>query len=172
MLSLYNIAFVPVDDGASFIQLANNASHDYAPYQYCLGMHSIPHVSLCHFAAHQDHMKTIWSCVMDSMLPTVYLSFSKRRGNISRDGLVYWVSLIPEQIKFLTEIHLRIAAIVKQPLNRAFSEYDPHLTLLNSQIQPGMLEHEDPIEPSMMALFKLSLGLLDKAGQITMILAS
>jgi hypothetical protein len=90
----------------------------------------------------------------------------------SKWGGVCWISLIPDHIAQLTEIHLEMTKIIKNPLNAAFSDYDPHLTLFNSHAETVCVHfnHAPQVNPPLEDAFNIALGLIDDVGQITKIL--
>ena len=80
--------------------------------------------------------------------------------------------MISDQLEELKEIHLQIADIVKTPLNGAFDNYDPHMTLLNSRLADVSVDVNElsAVNPALESAFTVALGRLDDVGQISEIL--
>lgn len=176
MLRKYNIAFVPSGNTQLFIEYAAELSQVAPPASYLISEGSIPHVSLCHFEGVDTKIEEIWDSVTALELPTLHLSFDKKRSKCypghPQLGGVCWVSLIPDHIDTLSAIHLEIAKIIKTPLNASFSHYDPHLTLFNSlgESTYAHINQSPQIYPPLEAEFNIALGPIDDVGQITEIL--
>jgi hypothetical protein len=176
LLQRYNIAFIPSRNPQQFIQYAEELSQAAPSDKYRLGVESIPHVSICHFEFEGNKIEEIWNTVSALDFPELHLTFEKKRSKLytahPKWGGVYWVSLIPNHIVQLTEIHLEITKIIKEPLNAAFSDYDPHLTLFNSHAETACVHfnHAPQVNPPLEDAFNIALGLIDDAGQITEIL--
>jgi len=176
LLQKYNIALIPSRNPEQFIQHAEELLQNAPSDKYRLGIGSIPHVSLCHFEIESNKIEDIWSMVSALELPEIQLSFGEKRSKSytghPKWGGVCWVSLIPAHIERLTEIHLEIAKIIKIPLNAAFSEYDPHLTLFNSHAEElyAHLNNLPQVVPPLEEEFNVALGLIDEVGQLTEIL--
>ena len=176
MLHKYNLAFIPSKNPEQFIQYAAKLSQAAPSDKYLLGVASFPHVSLCHFEIESNQIEDIWKRVCALELPELHLTFDEKRSKSYTShpqwDNVCWVSLIPDNIVTLTEIHLEIAKIIKTPLNAAFSEYDPHLTLFNSHAETAcaLLNHERRLDPPLEEKFSIALGLIDSVGQVTKIL--
>lgn len=123
-----------------------------------------------------DSIESIWRQICNLPLPPLTLSFATRRSksyaNHPQWGGVCWVSLMPDHLRELYLIHLEVAAIIKKPLNAAFKDYDPHLTLLNSCNEEACSSfNESPqVSPPLKEQFTVALGLIDEVGQITKIL--
>ncbi len=175
VIKKYNLAFLPATP-EPFIQYARDLSREALPHSYLLGENSLPHVSSCHFAIETQQISTIWEKVCDLKLPTLTLTFNRKRSksyaNHPQWGGVCWVSLIPDQQDELTRIHWEIAQIIKTPLNAAFADYDPHLTLFNSKEEKTchLFNSNPKVQPPFQDHFKIALGLIDDVGQITEIL--
>ncbi len=176
MLQKYNIAFIPSSNLEQFIQYAKELSQAASSDKYLLGAESIPHVSLCHFEIASNKIEEVWGMVSALELPQLHLTFREKRSkshtNHLKWGDICWVSLIPDHIERLTEIHFEIAKIIKKPLNTAFSKYDPHLTLFNSHAEAScaLLNHVPQVDPPLEEKFNVALGLIDDVGQVTKIL--
>jgi hypothetical protein len=176
VLQKYNIAFIPSKNPQQFIQCAEILSQDAPSDTYQLGVRSIPHVSLCHFEMEPSKIEEIWNRVSSLKYPELHLTFGSKRSKLytahPKWGGVCWVSLIPDHIEYLTEIHLKIAAIIKTPLNAAYSDYDPHLTLFNSHAQTACayFNNVPQMNPPLEDEFHIALGLIDDFGQVTEII--
>ncbi|CEG57404.1 2'-5' RNA ligase family protein [Legionella fallonii] len=178
MVQGYNIAYIPSRNQEHFIQVAQELAATAHPETYCLGPSSFPHISLCHFVMDSESIEGIWRQISNLSLPPLTLSFATRRSksyaNHPRWGGVCWISLMPDHLDELTRIHLEIAAIIKKPLNAAFKDYDPHLTLFNSCNEKAceLFNKSPQVLPPLNEQFVVALGLLDEVGQITKILTS
>lgn len=176
MLQKYNIAFIPSRNPEQFIQYAEELSQAAPSDKYLLGVGSMPHVSLCHFEIESNKIEDIWGMVSALELPELHLTFEEKRSKSyaghPKWGGVCWVSLIPDYMDRLNEIHLEIAKIIKTPLNAAFSEYDPHMTLFNSHAEKScaLLNYAPRLELPLEEEFGVALGLIDDVGQLTEIL--
>lgn len=164
MKGRYNIAFLPVKNQTLFIELAKAQALLVHPDTYCLSASSFPHVSLCHFIAEEKDIHEIWRQVYALRLPKLRFLFRTLRCT-THNGR-FWISLMPNHLNELKSIHLKIADIIKHPLNRAYEHYYPHLSLLNSKEEAVDTTLCPPIEED----FQVSLGRMDTAGQITQIL--
>ncbi|HVT62700.1 MAG TPA: hypothetical protein VHD33_04345 [Legionellaceae bacterium] len=172
MKKRYNIALIPIQNQHAFIKMAEALSSTITPATYMLSANSFPHVSVCHFATESEQIDTVWKKVKNLSLSPLTLSFTTRRGQTYPNNEVAWVSLIPNHIDNLMDIHLKIAAIIKHPLNAAFADYDPHLTLFNSLEKTSCewLNHHSEIHPPLTEEFVIALGESDDVGQFTKIL--
>lgn len=162
-----NIAFIPKKKREEFVILAQQYQ---LIHSYCLGKNSIPHVTLCHFYLNENKVPDFWKEVCSKIdIPKIKLTFNKI-SNISFDGLVYWVSLIPEQNSYLEDIHHMISREVES-LRK--DKYDPHLTLFNYlkfESEPdfqGLLISNFLFEDE----FYLAIGESDNFGQLIRIIA-
>jgi hypothetical protein len=174
----YNIAFTPITiaDRQQFIRYAESLAQHMPPFEYMLGDKSIPHLTLCHFEADESAHTFIWQQVMKLPHQTLELTFKTRRGKTYPPALAWsdapWVSLIPEEVDSLHNIHHAIATIVKNPTNLSYADYDPHLTLLNSKnnAQCEQLNVDPAVHPPLTCQFMIALGRSDAVGQLTELL--
>ncbi|HVY53158.1 MAG TPA: 2'-5' RNA ligase family protein [Gammaproteobacteria bacterium] len=167
-MNQYNIALIPTKKTTYFIELSSYF-YEFA-HTYQLGEHSFPHVTLCHFEATDDSTSELWEEVSKINIKPILLRFTHLRYKIYGDAKhgssdLYWVSLIPEQKTLLMELHLQIAQIIQKPLNLAFDQYDPHLTLCNSLQKPNILWNNQIDDE-----FVLALGKSDTVGQLIKII--
>lgn len=172
----YNIALIPTENKEEFIEFAKQEAQDLAEGQYMLGEKSFPHVTLCHFEAYPHQIDQIWEQVQALDLPTTSLDFDTKRHKSfpghPKDAGVRWVSLISDKLDLLKEMHLQVAEIIKKPLNGAYENYDPHMTLFNSCLEDVSIainEHSATPTP-LHAECVVALGKLDNVGQITEII--
>lgn len=176
MIKKYNIAFVPIQKPSIFIDYAISLSHSIKPEKYLLGAQSLPHVSICHCEIGEHEVETIWHAVTKLSLPTISLTFNSIRcksySGHPKWGGVCWLSLVPDKIDLLKQIHLLIAQIIKVPLNSAFDDYDPHLTLLNSfdEEQCNRFIETPKLKTELTDDFSIVLGEIDEEGQLLNIL--
>lgn len=176
MKQKYNIALIPSENKEEFIDFAKQSAQNFPDGRYMLGEQSFPHVTLCHFEAYPDQIDKIWEQVQALDLPTTSLDFDTERHKSfpghPKDGGVRWVSLISDKLDILKEMHLQVAQIIKKPLNGAYENYDPHMTLFNSRLEDVSIAINDHIElpTSLHAECVVALGKLDNVGQITEII--
>lgn len=171
----FNIAYIPTANQTRFIELAKEQARIAQAATYCLGPSSLPHVSLCHFMAEEHHIPKIWAEIGALKLSMLNLRFESIRDKSYSDDSPYgglsWISLMPNHLQELADVHLKIAKIIKHPLNHAYQDYDPHLTLLNSKNKAAcLLLSGASIAPPIEDDFILALGTIDAVGQLTKIL--
>lgn len=177
MLKKYNIAFIPKNNQNLFVDYAQALTQTIPADRYLLGKQSLPHVSLCHFELEDSQIETLWKRVSDLNLPNLVLSFQSQRCKSYRNhpkwGGVCWISLMPDKLAQLHSLHWQLTTIIQKPLNAAFFDYDPHLTLLNSQSESESesINKNAVLNPSFIDEFIVALGLIDEVGQITEILS-
>lgn len=124
----FNIAYLPKHQLEKFIRLAD--SNKTKKHNYCLGKNSLPHVTVTQFIADENELEEIWTNVCSSINEhNISLTF-KKFSNISFDGTVSWLSLLPEPNEKLMDT-FKIASKIVKPIR--MDEYDPHLTLFNYQ---------------------------------------
>lgn len=170
IIMFYNIAFIP-NNCQQFINYAHKSSftdHSFAD-KYLIGRgNSIPHISLSHFMCQKDKLDAIWQAVKNLMIPNLNISFEHQRCKTYSDG-PYWISLMPDHIEQLHQIHWSVANIIKHPLNSAFENYDPHMTLFNSFDHEACMTFnvQSQVTPVLTDEFRISLGTIDLVGQIT-----
>ncbi|MDR3477157.1 MAG: 2'-5' RNA ligase family protein [Gammaproteobacteria bacterium] len=164
MKNRYNIALIPTAKSEAVVRFAKTFSAFSDRYQ--LGLQSLPHVTLCQFAAEESELLSLWREVSRKIKPkTVRLHFNEISG--TRSSRAFWVSLLPDKAETLTKMHYAIADIIRHPLNHSYENYFPHMSLINSQDEKVM----DAIKKAEMAYapieddFILSLGRSDKVGQ-------
>lgn len=168
----YNIAWVPSNDKGQFENFSAKISQQIRYEKYLLGDHSIPHVSICHFECDEHAVEEIWAKVKGLDLHKIDLTFgcirSKSYPGHPKWGGVCWVSLMPDKLDQLIKVHLMIAQIIKVPLNAAFSDYDPHLTLLNScdERKCNSLNETPQLKDKLTDDFSIALGEMDEEGQL------
>lgn len=172
MIKKYNIAFVPTENSSQFIDYAIELSKRLFFATYLLGEKSLPHVSVCHFETEENNVESIWQEIIALNLAPMKLIFDNQRsksypGHLKWGG-VSWVSLVSNHLDVLKSIHLKVAAIIKEPLNASFAQYDPHLTLFNCYNEAECLVfNQNPrLEKSMVDNFVIALGPLDDNGQL------
>ena len=165
MKKKYNIALRPRTKDQQVIELAHQFFH--LANSYLLGPQSLPHVTLCHFHAEEKDLSTLWEKTIEAIKPEkIQLTFSKFSYN-SYNKTMYWISLLPDHFAELKKWHLSIAEIIKEPVNRSYDLYDPHMTLLNTRhdsahaIVQRVAEKFQPVTDE----FYLALGATDEAGQ-------
>lgn len=175
MTDKYNLALIPSQDKIeAFAAYAQN-TFPIKPDLYLLGTYSIPHVTLCHFVADAKNIHEIVSIVRTMNIPLMELTFAKQRSKTYPADSIWgqwsWVSLLPDKIAELKNLHLQIAKIVK-PTNAAFADYDPHLTLFNSKDHTACnrINLATDASPVLSDSFHIALGRLDDIGQIKEVL--
>ena len=172
----YNIAYIPSLQQSQLIAYAAELAAVLGADKYLLGEKSIPHVSLCHFEQQESEVANVWQAIKALALPSLQLTFNSMRSKTYPDHPLWdgvsWLSLMPDKLAELTAIHLKITAIVKNPLNAAFNDYDPHLTLLNcrDRLRCAQVNLASKVDPAFTDEFSLALGPIDDEGQLITIL--
>lgn len=177
MVKYYNIALIPVHDRDKFIRYAKKLSCFAPADTYHISEEaSIPHISLCHFIAEPEQIDAIWQQVQNLDWPKLHMTFDRHRSksypaNPDRTDMC-WVSLVPDHLEQLKERHLKIAEMIKRPLNAAFEQYDPHMTLFNSRalIACAEFNSQPQATASLSDNFTIALGFIDAIGQITQLI--
>ena len=123
----YNIALLPVDNGAAFADVSQKFSMMDPIYN--LGEKSLPHVTLCQFYREESEIEATWedvrAALSDHALDLEFKSFSL----ITFDNTMFWISLMPGVAPELHKLQAEVATILKEPSKRP---YDPHLTLMST----------------------------------------
>lgn len=169
MKKKYNIALTPTSKGSEFIDMAKHFAplHD----QYCLGTHSLPHVTLIQFYADENLVTHLWENACQTIKPhQLTLRFSAFSVTSSNNTL-FWVALMPDQRETLYGMHLAAAEVVGEMPR---DNYDPHLTLINTkdptcQVRTTLLEKKYQVISDE---FVLSIGDCDAHGQVTGLITS
>jgi len=161
----YNIALLPVRGAEKVVRLSGEFANIAEGYR--LGSHSLPHVTLCQFVAYPVVLEDLWRqvCTQTGCVQ-VELTFRKLSFTTS-DQQVYWIALVPDEREMLQELHEQVTGIIGQPLNRAYANYDPHMTLVNTKNSAGknlLLPVEKAMQP-LRERFVLSLGKADALWQ-------
>lgn len=159
----FNIAYVPKTNSEILTKLVTN--YKYQTHNYCLGESSLPHITVCQFYFDEKSLDEVWEKVCSSDAEkNITLNFNEL-SNISFNGELYWLSLLPVQRKSL-ENNFEIISKIIPPIRK--DEYDPHLTLFNYyplklspdlqkiQKESNVLEDE----------FELAIGESDEVGQL------
>jgi 2'-5' RNA ligase len=170
MKSRYNIALIPVTQGEQVVELSQKFK-DIAD-QYLLGDSSLPHVTIHQFLAEEHEVEDIWIKTCDALnQKTIDLTF-KEFSCITFNNAIFWVSLLPDHCDKLAEMNRIVADAIKNPASKSKSDYDPHMTLINTknseykQIAEKVEKSYTPISDR----FILSLGKSDDIGQYTKLL--
>ncbi len=167
MLKKYNIAFVPTSIQHTIIKYAQYFSE--IADEYCLSDRALPHVTLCQFHAEEDELVNLWHLICKAIHKySIYLEF-KDISCITRDHIIHWVSLLPDQRLLLSKMHQVIAPIVDVPVKDV---YEPHMTLINTKNSGyqkkvnEFIKFYSPIADQ----FVLAIGDCDAVGQFTQII--
>ena len=166
MKKKYNIAFTPLSEAEIFVQRA--ASFASIADTYHLGKKSLPHVTLRHFFADEADIEGLWKQACESLAPHRLILTFQQFNEYTNDGMLFWLSMLPDHRDTLEDMHRIVAKVVGAP---ADPNYDSHLTLANTRkpykklLQTGAAK----IQP-ITAPFILTLGDCDKAGQMTQII--
>ena len=164
----YNLALTPVSTGDEIVKCAIQLSK--LADKYLIGKDSLPHVTLYQFNAEEKIIDDIWKRVKEAWKeePPIELEF-KEFSCVSFDGVIFWVSLLPNNRDKLHEMHGLIAQVLNKPTKKNF---DPHMTLFNTKNKDcekdvgAIKSFYKPISD----VFVLSLGHSDDVGQLTKIL--
>ena len=172
----FNVALVPKSDMEQFIRYAEVLSANAPADRYHIGGDaSIPHVSLCHFECEPANIDEVWEEIENLDISDLRLRFEHHRSRTypdnPKDAGVSWVSLVPDHLESLKDLHLQVADIIKKPLNGAFANYDPHMTLFNSKRdeQCAQLNIDTRLIEPLEDDFSVVIGTIDNVGQITQI---
>ena len=165
----YNLALLPKHKSAEIITYAKQFAS--LADRYILGQYSLPHITLCHFLAEPPLLDGIWEEARRMVKPQpLTLTLDSLCG--SRSANAFWIMLVTDQKDKLKEMHYAAANIIQKPLNRAYEDYFPHLSLINSQdknYQAAISQASQSFQP-FQDEFVLKLGRSDEAGQFTEIL--
>jgi len=164
MKKRYNIALRPINQVHQFIEFARNFA--FLADSYLLGKKSFPHLTLCQFFVEEMDLARIWRQVNDALdSRLIFLSFSRYSFITAKS--YYWVSLIPDYCDVLFKMHYAVANIIRDPINRSFEQYDPHITLINTKAEDyeEKVKQNIPVPPLLADTFILSLGKSDDVGQ-------
>ena len=92
----YNIALLPVDKGAAFVDISQKLSMMDPVYN--LGEKSLPHVTLCQFYREETEIEATWeevcAALSDHVLDIEFKNFSL----ITFDNTMFWISLMPGDV--------------------------------------------------------------------------
>lgn len=163
----YNLALTPLSKGDEVVKCANQLSK--LADKYLLGKNSLPHVTLYQFETEENEIKNIWNCVGKAWNEEpIELEF-KKFSSVTFNGVIYWVSLLPNNRDKLHEMHGLIAQVLNKQIK---SSFDPHMTLFNTKNKDhdkevyAMRKLYKPISDT----FVLSLGNSDDVGQLTKVI--
>lgn len=162
----YNIALTPIHRGADIIALSQQFST--IADRYCLGEHSLPHVTLYQFYTEENKLEHLWKKLCQTIkAPTITLEFKRFScTTYNNNNELFWIALLPNQIDVLNRMHAAIASVIELPINKSF---DPHMTLINTKnkaYETMVNTHSSSYHP-LSDVFILSLGKCDGVGQFT-----
>src|SRR5690348_12158037 len=124
----YNFALIPQTKSDEVVSIARKFSA--ISDKYLLGENSNPHVTLYQFELEENEEDSIWARVSEAWKEKpLTLAFNKM-SCITFDNVIYWVSLLPDQIAILHKMHSNVAGMIALPVKKSF---DPHMTLINSK---------------------------------------
>ncbi len=158
----YNIALLPVGRSEEFIAVSQRFST--MDLVYNLSEKSLPHVTLCQFYREEREIEVTWEEICANLsVDTLDLMFN-RFSLITFDNKMFWISLMPADVRELHQLQAEVVSILKVLSNKP---YDPHLTLmstLDSSYESKaavLIERYEPIGDK----FVLALGECDELGQ-------
>lgn len=163
----YNIALLPVDKGAAFIDVSQKFSMMDPVYN--LGEKSLPHVTLCQFYQEEREIEAIWEKICDALSDHALDLEFKNFSLITFDNKMFWISLLPDASSELHQLQAEVAALLKVSSKRP---YDPHLTListLDSKYEGKAVPFIKDYQP-IADKFILALGECDELGQFIRII--
>ncbi len=168
----YNLALLPKNCRVDVIALSKAFATVADHYQ--LGEHSLPHVTLAQFYAYDEMVPSLWDMICAALtqnkLPQKIQLVFQAVSFTTSNQKTFYLSLVPNINNVLINMHLVVAACVGEPLNRAYAEYDPHMTLVSTQQkdQAYLLFKKQQKETIYLAdEFVLSLCDCDVHGQVT-----
>jgi 2'-5' RNA ligase len=167
MKNRYNLALVPLNKHDDLRAFAKNF---YAiALNYRMGETSIPHITLCQFIADENDLGAIWadaSRIQESKVLRIRLNEVRCLASPGFNA----VSLMPDNEEALTTLHYAIANLVEERRSKCFAEYDPHLTVINTE-KPEFENYVSGIAyETIEDDFNLVLGLSDDLGQLKSII--
>lgn len=164
-MNKYNLAFIPKFKSKEFISLTEQYTDFH--HNYILGKNSIPHVTVCQFYWEKEHLERLYDTVhaisLDYNLELAFKTWS----HISFDGVIYWLSLLPEKPEKLHRIFNKVTQFIKPIRSDA---YDPHLTLFNYSVSDNDLMQLSDTQFNVQDEFQLVIGHCDDIGQLTKII--
>lgn len=163
----YNIALLPVDKSAAFVEVSQQFSMMDPIYH--LGEKSLPHVTLCQFYRDESEIEATWEEVCAALNHHALELEFKNFSLITFDNTMFWISLMPGVAPELHKLQAEVASILNASSKRP---YDPHLTLMGTldsayegKAAP-LIEGYQPIADK----FILALGECDELGQFVRII--
>lgn len=168
MIKKYNLALIPFTKSHRVIEIAQQFAN--IADLYLLGKKSFPHVTLYHFYYEENEIETLWMRVLKTWeKQPIVLSFPHFNYQMFKN--IYWISLMPDHVEELHNMHGMIANLLNLPIKDTF---DPHMTLINTYNS----DYAEEIKAAQSAYsiitdnFYLALGESDNIGQLTNILFS
>ncbi|MBA3537168.1 MAG: hypothetical protein H0T84_11260 [Tatlockia sp.] len=142
-------------------------SYEDKIHNYCIGEASLPHITVCQFTVLESLRNEIWENVCHSISDRKITLKLNKFSNITFDGLLYWLSLLPEHNCQL-QINFRIISRFVKSLRK--DDYDPHLTLFN--YYPDKLDISEILKQQIefVGEFELIIGESDESGQLNNII--
>jgi 2'-5' RNA ligase len=162
MKKRYNIALLPTAKNANFIARAKN----FYPiaFNYKLGPQAMPHITLCQFYSEDTEVNTLWKKILSTGVPHS-ISLSLNEYSLFEAIDYNWISLRPDNLDALMQMHCMIAKLIASPLGRVFENFDAHLSLINTrEADTKTAVAAVPLAP-LEDKFILSLGRSDEIGQ-------
>ncbi|QDQ40156.1 hypothetical protein E3226_006935 [Legionella geestiana] len=162
----YNVALIPKNMGGKITSMINCRRECLAGY--CLGINSLPHITVSQFYSEPTDIESVWQKICEKVEnKTLYFTFNKW-SNISFDGKINWLSIIPNET---LEVHALFEKIkpIASPIRQ--DKYDPHLTLFN--YIKDALKIESVIDSNDLGFgdeFELVLGESDEIGQLVSVI--
>ncbi|OGT48304.1 MAG: hypothetical protein A3E82_05810 [Gammaproteobacteria bacterium RIFCSPHIGHO2_12_FULL_38_11] len=164
MKNKYNLALMPMTINDEVVKLSHVFS-DLAD-KYILNEKSLPHVTLCQFEIEDDEIDSIWNKVCEQWREDPIDLMFEEFSCLTFDNHIYWVSLLPNNVDALHEMHGKITNIINQPAKKLF---DPHMTLINTkntEYEMSVDQYSSSYKP-VRDKFILKLGRCDGVGQFT-----
>jgi hypothetical protein len=163
MKNRYNLALVPLTKSDELRIFAKN----FYPIalNYRMGDTSIPHITLCQFMAAENELAAIWAAARKIYGDKPMHIKLKEVCCLSVPGFNA-VSLMPDNEDALTTLHYSIAKLVEVRMSKCFDEYDPHLTVINTDKTNFETYVKGFAYETIEDDFKLVLGLSDDVGQL------
>ena len=162
MIKKYNIVFYPTTKVADLTAVAQQFKS--FSDKYLLKEDAFPHVTLYQFEAEESAISGIWNKAQENFSQkSIHLKLATLNSAYINNRC--WLSLIPDNIQRLHELHAEVAVLLNSPVRTGF---DPHLTLINSlqkDYEPAMNKFSETFA-SMEDEFTLALGESDQIGQL------
>jgi hypothetical protein len=160
----YNLALVPTSINDRVVAVAQEFS-SLAERYLLNGVNSLPHVTLYQFRTESHHLDRLWKRACELLAAQIHLTFHQV-GYDTFNDITYFISLLPDQVEDLNDMHVLAAGALELPIKASF---DPHMSLLDTKRRDYGKEVKEMVLPwlPLADVFVLALGKCDEVGQFT-----